>query len=265
MRGGRPLQPQYDSPPQYPVQGVQPEVSNPNHTPPHLLADPRGPPTWDIAHLPPDQRSEFVMKVYSILSTQLLLTTMIASMFMFLVDSSWLAMHTWLNYMAATGVVVLIIGGSCIFQEQLRAFPMSSLFLALLTVLSGICIGFLSAMYSFPLVAIAAGSTAAIFFGLTMFACITRTDFTGLGPYLFAGCFGLMVIGFALLFFDWGLSQRIYGGLIAIVLACFFVYNTQLIVTGMGRSQFSSDDYAYAAVMLYLDAFALQNVIGGRT
>merc|ERR1711879_660995 len=54
-----------------------------------------------------------------------------------------------------------------------------------------------SRTYTVPSVLLAAGLTAGIFLVLTFYAMFTKTDFTGMGPYLLVALVGLIFFGLA--------------------------------------------------------------------
>merc|ERR1712151_142410 len=89
-------------------------------------------------------------------------------------------------------------------------------------------------------------------------------DFTGLGAYLLAALFGLVAFGFVIIRFSWvwpgmySTAHMIYAALGAILFSFYIVYDTQLIVGGRHKKhQFSVDDYAFAALNLFLDVINL--------
>mmetsp|Transcript_18192 Transcript_18192/g.50238 ORF Transcript_18192/g.50238 Transcript_18192/m.50238 type:complete len:287 (-) Transcript_18192:94-954(-) len=215
---------------------------------------------WDdqfITDTPAHVRSTFVKKVYSILAVQTGISALIAFPIVRFVDEVWLHNHVILYYVVSCMSLVLFIGSACCCQGTLRRYPATCCALIALTVLSGICIGFVCVMHSLPGVAISAATTAAIFLGLTVYACITGTDFAGLEPYMFAACFGVMVLGLLLLYVDWGWGQRVYGGVGAVLFSFYAIYATQRVLGGTHRSQFCADEYAFAALSLYLDVISL--------
>merc|ERR1712019_188075 len=99
-----------------------------------------------------------------------------------------------------------------------RAYPTNYIFLAVFSILYGIIIGGITMYYTLQSVFLAAGLTAGIFFMLTAYACTTKTDFTGMGPYLAAALFGLIMFGFMGWFLSWffpglyGTWNIIYAG-----------------------------------------------------
>merc|ERR1711972_323986 len=123
-----------------------------------------------------------------------------------------------------------------------------------------------SVQYTQESVIIALAITTVVVFGLTLFACQTKVDFTGCGPYLFVGLLCLMGFGFSLWlgsFFlggaAWSTLRLMYACGGALLFSFYIVFDTQLIVGGKhSRSnEFSVDDYAFAAISLYIDIIQL--------
>lgn len=214
---------------------------------------------WDIsqmvANLPPEVRSTFVKRVYLILAVQMHLSALVALPLVLFVDGRWLKEHALLYYLASFGWMALLAGSACCCQETLRAYPANCSFLLAFAVLTGICIGLVCVMHSLPGVAISAGSSAVILLGLAGYASVSGSDFKGLGPYLFAACFGLLLLGLVLLFVTWGAGQRTYGGISAVLFCFLAICGTQRLLGGTHGYRFNVDDYVFAALSLYLDAF----------
>merc|ERR1712113_1055091 len=72
----------------------------------------------------------------------------------------------------------------CCCARSLWRYPTNYVFLFVFAVLYGVFVGAVSISYTLPSVLLAAGITVAMFFMLTAYVCLTKTDFTGLGPYL---------------------------------------------------------------------------------
>merc|ERR1711953_1179181 len=115
-------------------------------------------------------------------------------------------------------------------------------------------------------VVMAFGITCGMVLALTLFACQTKVDFTGCGPYLFVALLCLMGFGFSLWlgsFFlggaAWSTMRLMYACGGALLFSFYIVFDTQLIVGGKhSRSnEFSVDDYAFAAISLYTDIVQL--------
>merc|ERR1719158_89278 len=77
-----------------------------------------------------------------------------------------------------------------------RKYPTNYILLFVFTIFEAVLVGFVSAMYTAGSVALCAGITALIFLALTVYAWTTKTDFTGLGPYLFGAMMAFMMFGF---------------------------------------------------------------------
>merc|ERR1719335_323614 len=93
---------------------------------------------------------------------------------------------------SVAGTVVFLCAMTCC-QDVTRTFPTNYIFLFVFTAFEGVVVGFISAGYTEGSVTLCAGITAIIFLTLTAYAWNTTTDFTGYGPYLFAGLLSLIV------------------------------------------------------------------------
>lgn len=213
-------------------------------------------------------RNGFIRKVYGIVGSQLLLTAFIAAGVVRL-GQTWIPAHPEI----AMSLMFLSLAGSigfmCVFQccpDTMRRSPTNYVILLLFTQCEAVMIGFICLNYTLDSILIAVGVTAFIVLSLTLFACQTTFDFTGCGPYLFAGSMCLMAFGF---FFMLGSMLGLggtplfkplylaYSCMGALLFSFYLVFHTQLIVGGKHRLQFTVDDYAVAAINLYLDIIQL--------
>ena len=114
-----------------------------------------------------------------------------------------------------------------------------------------------------------------IVIGLTFFACQTKYDFTGMGGYLFAALWGLIIFSImaSIVFYNSDPKTRqtvniVYAGVGVLLFSCFLVYDTQLMMGGSHKQSFGIDDYVFAAIMIYLDIINiflyLLALFGGR-
>jgi protein lifeguard len=103
------------------------------------------------------------------------------------------------------------------------------------------------------IVLMAAGITAAITVGLTLYALQTKYDFTTAGGILMGALIGLLVVGFVRLFFPRvpGLELAI-AGFGALLFSAYIVFDVQMMMDGK-HVQLSPDDYIMASLQLYLD------------
>ncbi|CAE8608820.1 unnamed protein product, partial [Polarella glacialis] len=122
-------------------------------------------------------------------------------------------------------------------------------------------VGFLTAIYKTDSVLLALGATVMVFGSLTAYAKYTKSDFTGMGPYLMAALMSLMGFGFVLSLFSMFASvppvmQTLYalGG--TLIFSMYIVYDTQQILGGRSI-ELGVDEYVFAALNLYLDIINL--------
>jgi len=224
---------------------------------------------------PPDVRNGFIRKVYSVLSMQLALTTVIAA-YISTQSLEWVARHIYVFYAAQVVSLIVLFGVVCCCQEVARRFPSNYIFLFVITIAMGITTGFVASMYTVESVLLALASTSVVFFALTAFACLTKSDFTGMGPYLYAALLSLIGFSFVLMIFSMITGNpinptlnKLYAMAGVLIFSMYIVYDTQKIVGGAHKKfQFSVDDYVFAALNLYLDILnlflMLLQLMGGR-
>mmetsp|Transcript_135582 Transcript_135582/g.377592 ORF Transcript_135582/g.377592 Transcript_135582/m.377592 type:complete len:241 (+) Transcript_135582:80-802(+) len=213
-----------------------------------------------ISDEPPEIRAGFIAKVYGILSVQLMLTAAIAAPFV-LSDSvkAFVKMHGFPLVIFAVVLNLCFLFAMmcpCGCERNLRIFPINYLLLGGFTVTEGLLVGVCCAQYSVASVGLSVACTAVLVAGLTAYAMYTKTDFTGLGPYLFAGCMVLFFFGFFLMFVQSPLLHKVMCCLGILVFSFYLIYDTQLIVGG-GQCELGVDDYAYGALQLYIDIIQL--------
>merc|ERR1719422_2081212 len=99
------------------------------------------------------------------------------------------------------GSLTVSVGVMCVFMCSpglMRKVPQNYILLLVFTLAESVMVGFICASYTQESVLIAMGLTALVVVALTLFACQTTYDFTGLGPYLFCAVMVLMGFGFML-------------------------------------------------------------------
>jgi hypothetical protein len=203
-------------------------------------------------------RAGFVQKVYGILTVQLVITFMVAFPIQRM-GPEWVRMNKSMVQVAMFTSLAAVLGVSCCCAQVARQVPYNYMFLLLVTVCEAVIVGFVSAMYTAQSVMISVVLTGGIFACLTIYAFTSKTDFTGMGGYLMAGLCGLMLTSFVCIFFPYSpMTQKVMGGLGAILFSFYIVYDTQLICGGKHKThEFGVDDYVFAALNIYLDIINL--------
>jgi FtsH-binding integral membrane protein len=226
-----------------------------------------GPPTGNESTFVKDAttsaRLGFVRKVYGIVGAQLLVTAAIAAP----VSSS-------LKTMAPSSVQALLIVSSIMTflpvlalicsPDLAKKVPQNYFILFTFTAFQGVLVGAVCATYSTQVVVSAMLATAIVVGGLTLYAWNTKSDFTGMGPYMVAAllAFTVGVIAMRLVCMS-GVCPPMTYTLFALagvaIFSMYLVYDTQLILGQYGGHdrQFELDDYVFAAIQLYLDIINL--------
>lgn len=207
-------------------------------------------------------RLGFIRKVYALLSTQLLLTVAVAAPLQ-TVSKSWLVQNQWLLFLSVGMMVATLCAMTCCCRNWMKTFPQNYILLFTFTAFEGVCVGFISAQYTWQSVVLAAGITVVVFLGLTVYATMTTTDFTGFGAYLYGALITLITFGFVISILSlftqvqWLIMLYDLAGVLLFVF--YIIFDTQLILGEYGghKIQFSIDDYCFAALNLYLDIINL--------
>ncbi|KAG6036726.1 hypothetical protein E4U41_005547 [Claviceps citrina] len=203
-----------------------------------------------VAEATVDIRNQFVRKVYTILTLQLLATAGVSSL-TFFSDSyrNWIQARPVLVWVSLIGAMVFM--GLTYWKR--KSYPTNLLFLSLFTFAEAYSISVIVSFYKTSIVLNAVILTAGIFVFLTLFACQTKYDFTSWMPYLFGALWALVLFGFMAMFFPYNsTAELIYGAVAALVFSAYILVDTQLVM----RHHHVEEEIA-AAISLYLDIINL--------
>mmetsp|Transcript_21249 Transcript_21249/g.49478 ORF Transcript_21249/g.49478 Transcript_21249/m.49478 type:complete len:247 (-) Transcript_21249:93-833(-) len=211
-----------------------------------------------VKHANREVRLGFIRKVYGILTAQLLLTVLVAAPMQQL-PKAWFVHNIWLLQASLLCSLIAVLAISCC-RNIGKSFPTNYLVLLGFTVSEAVLVGVVSARYTSGTVCLCAALTTAIFLGMTAFAWTTKSDFTGAGPYLFAGLLSLFVFGCATFFMQSAgmhvlMMTKLYAAGGILLFTMYIVYDTQLIIGEFKghKISFDVDEYVFAALNLYLD------------
>lgn len=230
-------------------------------------------------HVPSEIRINFVKKVYGILIAMLAVSFGIAAPFVFIRDSAvdWVNHNMWVVGVATALLLVhqlfnlamaleMCVGSGSCFRAYLRLFvtvPWNYIFLFSYAACFGVLLGLTCSAFKAESVSLVFVLTAGIMAALTVYAAVTKTDFTGCGMYLFAMMIGLILMGIVAVFVPYDSPfHRALSAIGAILFSFVIIYDTQLIFGTVSQSlnnsaarrvEFTIDMYAFAAYQLYLD------------
>ena len=152
----------------------------------------------------------------------------------------------WVSLFGAIGMMLLT-------YWKRKSYPTNLFFLGGFTALEAYSISVIVSFYNSRIVLEALIITLGIFFGLTLFACQTKYDFTSWMPYLFGALWGLILFGFlAVILPPTSTTELIYGGLAALIFSGYILVDTQLIMR-----HYHVEEEIAAAISLYLDIINL--------
>lgn len=208
-------------------------------------------------------RHNFIFKVYCILNIQLLFTFFTALAFYTVPELNNFALRNpageillWVSF-GFSFILTLIL--SCFVKLQ-RTQPWNLIFLSLFTICESYVVAWICAHYKVFTIVSAFGVTILIVFLLTLFACQTKYDFTtnkwSIG--LFIAMIAVFVLSMLNTFiFHLGWLQTVISCVLLVIFCFYLVYDTQLIIGGDHKNQFSEQDYVFAALSLYIDIMGI--------
>jgi FtsH-binding integral membrane protein len=197
-----------------------------------------------------DIRMQFVRKVYSILTVQLLATAAASSVSFFSPGyKSWIQSNQWMLWLSLFGS----IGFMLLTYWKRKSYPTNLIFLAGFTALEAYTISVITSFYDSKIVLEALIFTLGIFIALTLFACQTKYDFTSWMPYLFGALWVLILFGFMSAFFPHSSTVELgYGVVAALIFSGYILVDTQLVMR-----HYHVEEEIAAAISLYLDIINL--------
>ena len=193
---------------------------------------------------------QFIRKVYSILTIQLLLTTAMSSLSFFSTGyRTWIQSNAWMMWVSLFGAIGFLL---LTFWKR-KSYPTNLIFLAAVTGLEAYSISVVTSFYESRIVIQALIITLAIFVFLTAFACQSKYDFTSWAPYLFGSLWILIIFGFMAAFFPHGKTiELVYGAAAALIFSGYILVDTQLVMR-----HYHVEEEIAASISLYLDILNL--------
>lgn len=199
-------------------------------------------------------RIGFIRKVYALLFIQLAITFGAVCLTFIKKVREFLDEKFWIFYIAA-GIALIVIIIMCCSRKATVKVPWNYILLLLWTISVAYMVMTSCAYYDKEIVITAIGLTVGISVGLTIYACITKTDYTYCGGILSCAVFIFILYGM----FGWWFGKWvyfIYCGIGAFIFSLYLIYDTQKVL-GKFRVKYSIDDYACAALDLYMDVVNL--------
>ncbi|CAO3634407.1 unnamed protein product [Mucor hiemalis] len=190
---------------------------------------------------------EFVRKVYSILTVQILGTAILSATYMLNEGiKEWVQSNPWMLFTSMFGSMGVLFA----LMWKARSAPLNYYLLALFTLFESHMVGTVVTFYDQAIVLQSLVITFAVFLALTLFTLQSKWDFSGMGPILLAGIWILLIGGILLPFSDSTELPLAIGGVV--IFSGYIIFDTYLIF-----NRYSPEDYIMASTSLYLDMINL--------
>ena len=205
----------------------------------------------ELGIVDPKIKRDFIKKIYTLLSIQLIVT--------------WAMSYAFYKSVAMTnfvlnnpGALVTSILGTLLFMFLSwcygKSHPYNYMILVGFTLCESYMVGYVCLFYQPTSILLAWGLTASIFIALSSYTIVTGRDFSFLGAGLFAALWVVIIGGVIQAF--WLKDDQFLNTAMAILgslVACgYILYDTSLIV-----NKLDPDDFVFACLSLYLDIIML--------
>ncbi|KAA0720930.1 Protein lifeguard 4 [Triplophysa tibetana] len=190
-------------------------------------------------------RMDFLRKVYTILSLQIIMTTVVSGVFM-LCDpiKSFVHSSPALVLISAVGSLILLLA-LAVYRHQ---HPINLFLLFGFTLLESLSVATAVTFYDYTVVLQAFVLTSAVFLGLTAYTFQSKRDFSKLGASLFAGLWILIIASFLRIFIYNDTVELVFAGAGALLFCGFIIFDTHLLM-----HKLSPEEHVLASINLYLD------------
>ena len=212
-----------------------------------------------------DDRQGFVVKVFGIMSVQVIVTALITGYVIsdedrmkFCLDNMWL-------YFVCVAVTIGIMYALMCFQSIARKVPTNYILLGIFTLCESYIVATVASMYEPTSVFLAAVYSVGLFSILTLYACCTKGDIGCMGPIIMVSA-GLGMLTFILYFIFPSETMHLIFCWVGLIITCIYViYDVYLITEKHGLDY---DDYIIGALLIYTDLISLfiyiLSIIGDR-
>ncbi|XP_070559724.1 protein lifeguard 4-like [Ptychodera flava] len=194
-------------------------------------------------------RLGFLRKVYSILSIQLLITTLTGALFMYVEP-----IKTFVQGSSAMIILAFILSLVTVIALLFKRheYPTNMFLLAAFTLVEAYTIGTVVTFYDQMVVLEAFALTVSVAVCLTIYTLQSTRDFSSWGAGLFSMLWIMIMAGFLRIFFQSDTLELIYAMAGAALFCGFIIYDTHMLM-----HKLSPEEYIVATINLYLDLINL--------
>ena len=164
-----------------------------------------------------------------------------------MIGASFYKNYEWLALIAIVITIVILIALVC-SKDLAMKVPINYILLTIFTSAEGFSVGFICSTYTPDSVALALFISAIIVISLTIYAMITKTDYTIYGGILVVLLIGLIGFSILCMFVQNTFMNKLYAACGAILFGFYLIFDVQ-----MAMKKYSIDEYILAAISIYLD------------
>ena len=197
-------------------------------------------------------RIGFIKKVYGILISQMLLTFLVTCLSFFDSVNKFFINNYWIIFIGAVIMIACLILMTCC-KTYARKVPINYALLFGVTLGTSILLLTCCARYTIETVLIAWGFAIGMSLAITVYTFFAKVNFSTLFALGFIVFFAIIIFGIMCAIFRNNYLNLVYSLLGAILYGIFLICDTQLLMRGEHGHHYSTEDYIFASLNLYLD------------
>ncbi|CAL7938933.1 unnamed protein product [Xylocopa violacea] len=209
-------------------------------------------------------RRSFIRKVFCILTLQLLFTTGVIALFLFVEEAAKFMIIHW--YLWIVAIICFTISFCAIsFSERARRkAPYNYIWLCVLTIAMSYLAAFASVIYEIEIILLALGMTTLITLGIGLIATFTKFDLTmrtGLMMIIGLGSIVAIFVSMIILIFTYIKIIHIAISVIGMIVLSMYLYFDVQTIMGGRRIEIHPDEVVFATVQIYVDVVLLYQYV----
>lgn len=187
------------------------------------------------------------------MQTQLLFTLGVMTIFMYHEPTKFFVQQNPVVIITAMIVNVVVMLSMACCETARRSYPLNFICLGLFTATMSLLLGAIAGSMDTDTVLIGVGITALLVVSLSIFAIQTKYDFTAWGGVALCVVIALLFLAIFGPFLETSIGETAFACIGALLASFLLIYDTQLILGGTHKYQFSPEEYIFAALTLYVD------------
>ena len=201
--------------------------------------------------VPESERGGFASKVFGILGTQLLITSIFCVFGLTDYGSDFFLNNIWLGIVMVIIAFITLLIFAC-YPQYSRSIPINYVILFTFTIAGGYTLGLICSLFTSASVLFAIVLCTIISLSLCIYAIQAKEDYSTWRNYMMVLTMGFFAYIVACIFIGSSVISPFLSTLAAVLFSLYLVMDVQMIMNNE-QSYYDIDDYILASMSIYLD------------